>query len=400
LISRNAKGHPEYNTVKQLMEESLGRYENSDDQGSMRWRIKRAVNSTPDKIHMVLGGSELAGALFRGLDHFTDESQLLERKAEFLTRGRDPEPEPGAKITITEWGHVTEPVLRAYTAHYFGTECWTMETSVVHPTVPNFRYSPDGFALLTVDGRLCRVLLEHKNPWRRVVVTDLPDSDMPEQYKPQVYGGLDVFRWCDFALFTEANFCAVQMYNWGKPLYNAMIHEYGGPSGKRGKEKFDGLKLLDSCMIGFYAADLSTWEARRAEEARNLLADTRMALITSGTCWNDDYCVLDIGSMGSSWFESIMRMHADKILVSRHSGFMRADGLSQAAAMEDLCGGEQPFGVLTINMFKFGWCVKERKKFYIELLEPKIKAFCAKLEALVEEKGGLHASFRGKSDVV
>lgn len=361
----------------------LKEYDDGTVQTGMAWLKKRALNRRADGSPvMVLGGSELAAALFKKLDSFMNEAELLERKGQFLATGV---PEVMDTVHVTEWGHVMEPALRYYGGRYFHTDCWELNASVVHPAVENFRYSPDGFTLLEVDGELCFVLLEHKNPWRRTVK---PDTMIPPKYVPQVMAGLDTFRWCQYALFTEANFCAVDLGGWGQNRFNPGIHIYGGPNGKKPRDKrFEGLQLVDSCLIAFYEVDVLT------DEQRLLLQDVRMKIISNGRGWSDKYDTIDLGAMDNTWFEAIMNMHHMKTLKSSHSRFMNMDDVDLDGAVADMSKEKKPWAFMVVNMFAFAWYVKEPEKYYVEMHSLGIKKFCEKLERVVEEKGGLHAMF-------
>ena len=344
-IRFDASEHPDFDATCDRVEAYLAQFPAVEEQGGKAWRIQRAlyreVNDVPSKVasdpgatlveppknYYAVGGSELGVLL--GIDKkFTNETGLLSKKAHFLTTCSDPESFDAP--TMTEWGHIVEPCLASYVAAVFGTRHFALEASVVHRSVKNFRYSPDGFVVLrrtagdgTEEGRdeLIIAVLELKNPFGRVVKGD----KVPDHYLPQVMSGMDTFSdLVTHGLFVEANFYVQSLDDYGRPRYNPTISGmYNSVNGKKGAERFDGIECKDACLVGFWLRD---------QGSADVIDALKKILVRNA--YVPKHGVFDLGRTNKEVFEMIMLLSAGKTFVTRESRFLRSHGVSASESIE------------------------------------------------------------------
>jgi hypothetical protein len=194
-------------------------------------------------------GASDAAAIFK-MNKYTKREELVEKK-------RNPDAnEPFVQPVPCLFGKVFEPVGRAYAEIEFGTTVYGYDICIVNG---RRRCSPDGLGVVSraVRGGGIKhdvVVFEFKCPYIRV-----PDGNVPEQYKPQVWTGIaDTAEiGTAYGLYVDFAFrkCSSEQLDWtcdydreyhsrGKPLYGrpkayGVLNVYANEEGNSGEPIVD-----------------------------------------------------------------------------------------------------------------------------------------------------------------
>lgn len=396
--------HPEFDALCAHIEAYLAKFESAEEQGSIKWLVQRAMNmEDPAEPQYVVGGSEL-GVLLK-VDKHKSQTDLINDKATFLTTGKKAE---GGDATMTSWGHIMEPALARFVELRFGTRHFALEASVVHRSVKNFRYSPDGFVPICFEDETGRktlsvAVLELKNPFGRVV----KDAEMkvPDNYLPQVMSGMDVFSdLVSHGLFVEANYRIQALVDYGLPRYSTTVNvNFKGASinGETGAKRFDGLVCHDAVVIGFYPGPKFASYESVFNEIRTVMVDTGS--------YNAGLGAYDLGALRDAVkviFGVVMELHAVGALRSCESEYLVYEGADAPTAIgqvrakiaeltppEHASWAEAPPLVMAAGLFKYAWVLHRAEPHYVGARRRVIEEFTGRVRHEVEKRGGLSPMF-------
>ena len=200
------------------------------------------------RVHYV-GTSEIAH--FLELAYFTCYADLLTRKV-----GLKP-PIGGGIPTPCLWGQTFETVTRAFLEKDMKVEMHGQKLFITSAKYPGICHSADGYFLN--GGRA--VLLQIKSSWKRI-----PGDEVPTQYLPQLWPGMDLAPFSDYGLFVDCFYrvCNAKQYAFND--MNIQDDEKTGRPLKIGLIAFYSEKKLEEMPAKFSEYDLSgdlrkEWEA-------------------------------------------------------------------------------------------------------------------------------------------
>jgi len=209
----------------------IHKYKNYPKQGSLKWLKKR---------ERTIGGSEMS---YFGKNYSLRKLAKIKLGLEKFT-GND----------YTRWGNVFENVSKSILEDIIG--CHIMETSSIpymfdeNTGKPICAYSPDGLMVLQehlwshidfilalfgkppldVPHKTLLILLEFKCPSTRVLA-----SEIPEQYRYQIWSGLSALPDCDISLYMDARYSITHVGDISAKISGFMIY-YSSIRGSRDEE--------------------------------------------------------------------------------------------------------------------------------------------------------------------
>jgi hypothetical protein len=186
------------------------------------------------------GGSEIASLLGSPKGYGGALSVFKSKSGQSSFRGN----------TATRWGTLFENTTRTFMEQLTSSEIYEV-SGIKAPEIDHLHYSPDGLAVIYMkseDGtmRAYTVLFEFKAPH-----STIPNSAIPEQYKPQIWTGMALIPIVENCIFVNNCYrrCSLTQLN-NTAVYDTDYH--GKDKTKKGAEVLSETECLAYGVIGIY----------------------------------------------------------------------------------------------------------------------------------------------------
>jgi hypothetical protein len=288
-----------------LLEKYIASYKKLPAQRSVEWLADRKFN---------IGGSEMN--VITGDNPYKSERGLIENHLGLA---------PFTGNINTYWGTVLEDlVVRILKNKWM---CKIYELGSLPGVVKLQKFSPDGLTYLEYIDMI--VLIEIKNPARRMV-----NGKIPRTNKPQIYTGLDTIQIADIGMFVDVMFrrCSLDHFDF-TPIHDYIVHP---------NKHVD--KPLMLYIISFYTSKGN----HTYDDIKELAGFKEDVVIDLGIC-----CITTL--------TKVLNLAANNFIGVHYSQEFDEDfDKKEAVSMCSHLDGKRVLGILPLKLFKFENVIVER----------------------------------------